>query len=429
MNAFDRVMAQPASLAARYALLAEWKASNHPQAALLEKQLEYRQITGTDRRSKQAVRLSSEINQLIKEHGRTWAGRVADLVHTYKFHRGLVAEVHVSGERFLEVMPEVLALQPVQHVSIIAPWGSFEAIANSPLLAKLSSLRIDLAGAAVGDAGAIAIARSPHVANLVDLSLAKDDIGKVGAEAIAASPYLADAKYICLEDNPYDPTPRVIDEGDGIYTPFRPPSADDIEATYGARPWLAAPTGYLPTWPPLHDELALIHDHVLDHQLADLEKLALEVDRLEAGDEEQQIVAGAKRQRLLIELDVYGLLSGQPAIGHRVADHKTLRAYHDACVQMVSYHASAARIRLVGNAIPLKPTDGHVSLDWFRTPSGYTPAGVSAHDWLALCERNFLEPMPTTTGTRFVRLEGKIHVLSYRIEATAEPKLWRAQPS
>nr|MBA2541800.1 hypothetical protein [Deltaproteobacteria bacterium] len=95
--------------------------------------------------------------------------------------------------------------------------------------------------------------------------------------------------------------------------------------------------------------------------------------------------------------------------------------------EMMSYHASAARIRLVGNAIPIKPSDGHVSLDWFRTPSGYTPAGVSPHDWLALCERNLLEPMPEGNGTRFVRLEGKLHVLSYRVEASPEPKLWRAQ--
>jgi hypothetical protein len=96
---------------------------------------------------------------------------------------------------------------------------------------------------------------------------------------------------------------------------------------------------------------------------------------------------------------------------------------------MARYQLSAARLRLVGNAIPLGPTDGHVSLDWFRTPSNYVPEGVSPHDWLALCERNFIGPLPTATGTRFVRLEGKVHVLSYRIEATAEPKLWRALPA
>ena len=80
-------------------------------------------------------------------------------------------------------------------------------------------------------------------------------------------------------------------------------------------------------------------------------------------------------------------------------------------------------------AIPLTPTDGHVSFDWFRQSSGYVPDKVSPHDWLALCERNFIDPMPTQSGTRFVRLEGKLHVLSYRVEATSSPKLWRALPA
>lgn len=327
------------------------------------------------------------------------------------------------------MLPELLALQPIQHVSLMAPWGDLEAVVTSPLLGKLSSLRIDGAGEAFGDREAILLARNPAISNLVDLTLCKNAIEQTGAEALVASPHLAEAKYVSLEDNPYDPTPRVIDEGDGVYVPFRPPAADEVEATYGTRPWLALPTGYLPTWPPPKDELALILDYVTAEQLARLEQLAIEVDRLEAGGEAEQVTAGAKRQRLLIELEVYGLLTGKPEIGKRVTNHATLRGYHAACVEMASYHGSAARIRLVGNAIPLKPTDGHVSLDWFRTPSNYLPAGVSPHDWLALCERNFIEPLPTETGTRFVRLEGQIHTLAYRIEATAEPKLWRALPA
>ena len=260
MSAFDRVIAQPASLAARYALLAEWKATNHPQAALLDKQLELRLITGSDLRSSRANRLVDSINALIDQHGRAWAGRVADLVDLYQFHRGLVAEVSLSGERFLEVMPELQRVQPVQHVNLRAPYGSIEAIASSPLLAKLSSLHLANAGAVIGDRGAIALANSPHVANLVELSLMGDEITQVGVEAIASSPYLANAKRISFANNPYDPTPRVIDEGDDNFLAFTPPAAGELEARFGKRPWLAAPIGYLPTWPPDKDELALVND-------------------------------------------------------------------------------------------------------------------------------------------------------------------------
>ncbi len=103
-----------------------------------------------------------------------------------------------------------------------------------------------------------------------------------------------------------------------------------------------------------------------------------------------------------------------------------LRGYYDATIAMMSYLASAARIRLVAAPIPLEVIDSPVSLDWFRVPSGYQPAGVSPHEWLALCERNFRDPMPAGTGTRFVRLEGKMHVLSFRREVGPDPKLWRA---
>lgn len=428
MSAFARVLAQPASLAARYALLAEWQATGNPQAELLERQLAYRLISGTNLRSDRAHHLAAEIQALIEAHGAAWAGRVHELVPTYRFHRGLVAEVRLPADQLLDVLPELVALQPIQHVSLLAPWGDLEAIVTSPWLARLSSLRIDGAGEAFGDYEAILLARNPHIANLADLTLCSNSIGQVGAEALVASPHLADAKLVSLEHNPYDPTPRVIDDGDGVYVPFRPPAADEVEATYGTRPWLALPTGYLPTWPPGKDELALHHDYVADEQLARLEQLAVEVDRLEAGSDAEQVVAGAKRQRLLIELDVYGLLTGRLGVGRRVAGYATLHAYHEACLAMASYHASAARRRLVGPA-PRRPTEGHVSLDWFRTPSNYLPVGVTPHKWLALCERNFIAPLPTKTGTRFVRLEGSVHTLAYRIEATAEPKLWRALPA
>lgn len=426
MNALDRVLEKPSSLAARYELLAEWQAAGHPQAALLEHQLTYRRYRGANRRSEDARRLAAEIDRLIEEQGRAWAGPVAERVTEYRFFRGLVAEIVLPGRRFLEVMPGLFPLAPIQHVILTAPWGSLEEIAASPLLARLTSLRIDGAGAAVGDAGALALAHSPHLAGLVSLTLEDDDIHEAGAAALVASPGLARVRYLSLGRNPCDPTPRVIDAGHGVHEAFRPPFAGELEQRYGARPWLALPAGDLAEWPPHHDELALLDDYVSDEQLARLEELALLVDRLAAGSEDEQVTAGAKRQRLLIELDVYGLLKGTADVGRRLAGRPTLRGYHDACVEMARYHASAARQRLVRRPPPAQPAEGHVSLDWFRTPSGYLPEGVPPDDWLALCEINFLEPMPTGTGERYVRLEGELHELDYRIEATAEPKLWRA---
>ena len=95
---------------------------------------------------------------------------------------------------------------------------------------------------------------------------------------------------------------------------------------------------------------------------------------------------------------------------------------------MASYLASPARARMMGPPAGRKPTDGHVSLDRFRAPSGYTPPGRSAHDWLAPCERNFVDPMPAGSGSRHVRLEGRVHELRFRVEAERTARLWRASP-
>jgi hypothetical protein len=422
-------MAERGSLAARHALLDEWRASGDPRAALMEKQLAYREIAWANRSTKPARQLDNEITKLIAAHGRAWAGRVAELVDDYEFHRGLVGEVTLSGDRFVQVAAELLELAPIQHVNLVAPI-SMSAVAALPQLAGLSTLHADALGGAVGDAGAIALATSPHVRNLAQLSLRGDAITRAGVDALASSKFLASLRHLSLIDNPADPTPYVRDEGDGEYSAGRPALAVELEKVYGPRPWLAVPSGHLPSWPGRRDDFGLVADHVSDRVLADLEDLAAEVDRLAASDDEgDQVTAGARRGRLLIELDVSGLLAGTDEVGARLANRPTLRGYHEAAVALLSYLASAARIRLVATAIGSKVIDSNISLDWFRVPSGYTPPGVSPHDWLALCERNFIDPMPSGGGTRYVRLEGKMHQLLFRPEVGPAPRLWRAVPA
>ena len=78
MTAFDRVMAAPASLAARYALLAEWQAAGNPQAELLERQLALR------KHGPGGLELCLEIDKLIKAHGRTAGIRTALSPHVLR---------------------------------------------------------------------------------------------------------------------------------------------------------------------------------------------------------------------------------------------------------------------------------------------------------------------------------------------------------
>jgi hypothetical protein len=249
------VLAAPGSAAARRALAAAWRAAGKPQAELIEHQLAYGELERTNQTASPAARaLRASIDRLIAEHGQAWAGRIAALVDSYKYRRGLVAQVKLTGERFLAVAPELFALAPIQHVDLEAPLA-LEAVLASPFAGKLASLAIESQYGGVGDREAIAVAGARQLRGLRWLSLYANTIGEAGVEGLAASPYLERCVYVGLGENPADPTPSVNDF-DGQYVVSRPPLGIELERTYGARPWLTGPAHGEP-WPPDRDDLAI----------------------------------------------------------------------------------------------------------------------------------------------------------------------------
>jgi hypothetical protein len=254
VDAYQRVLANPGSIAARKALAAAWHAAGDARADLIDKQLAVRDLDlAKDYSSPLAKRLADEVKQLVAQHGRQWAGRVADLVEGYRFHRGLVAQVTVSGQRFPDVASELFTLAPIQHLDLVAPLGDLNRVFATPELKKLVSLECARHEDAFGDAGANILARSRNVASLRWIDLMRDAITEAGAGALAASPYLEHAVYISLKKNPADATPYAQDY-DGAWTTGRPPLAQQLERTYGKRPWLAVPAG---EWPPTRDDVAV----------------------------------------------------------------------------------------------------------------------------------------------------------------------------
>ena len=178
-----------------------------------------------------------------------------------------------------------------------------------------------------------------------------------------------------------------------------------------------------------------------DALLRELEAMAVGLDELDAraraGDEpyadrELHAQVEAKRRRVLLELEVAGALA--PA-DREVRDRARglglpkLAGYHEAACELERYLSSLARERLVRTPPPERLIDAYVSLDWFRVPSGYVPAGVDPLAWLALCELNFRAAERPRAGRLFVRLEGTFHQLDFRTEVGPEPHLYRALPA
>jgi hypothetical protein len=185
-------------------------------------------------------------------------------------------------------------------------------------------------------------------------------------------------------------------------------------------------------------------DHLAsDEILRDIEALAVELDALEQAarqgpepykDEQLDATVVAKRTRLLLELNVAGILT--PSLAELARPKlvalgltQSLR-FHDAAMEMHRYFKSPGRARLVRKPAPDSVIDSDISLDWFMVPSGYVPDGVEPHVWLALCERNFGERLPDVrAGRMFLSLQGGFHQLLFRTELGPTPRMWRALPA
>lgn len=201
--AWARVLAEPGSLRARDALLAEWKQRRDPRAELLEAQLEmFRHRRANTHGSPEAQALYRKVNLLVARDGKRLAGDLAGMVLGVEYCRGLVAGIVVSGATFRSIASMLFERAPIQHLTLTAPLGPIEPLFQVPELARIVSLRIHGLGHGFGDVEAAALARSSFVTNVRWLNLGDNALTRAGVELIARSPNLGRVAFLALEGNP-----------------------------------------------------------------------------------------------------------------------------------------------------------------------------------------------------------------------------------
>lgn len=143
----------------------------------------------------------------------------------YWLHRGFLSQVGITLAYFLERGRELLSRHPVTNLTITDLEGQVDALADSDLLQYVPSLtlapdqidrfgvivlmssphlrlkKLDLADNAIGDEGAVVLARSSCLGGLQSLELMSTDIGKRGAVALAASTNLRSLTELDLRLN------------------------------------------------------------------------------------------------------------------------------------------------------------------------------------------------------------------------------------
>jgi uncharacterized protein (TIGR02996 family) len=144
------------------------------RAEFIRVQCELAKLAEHDPRRSMLERRSQE---LLDKHAREWLKPLPEwAVRAPVWRRGFVVEVWAKGEDFLRGAGELLRLCPL-------------------------ATTLHLSHNGIGAEGAVALAGSPHLANLITLLLLYNQIGDEGAVALASSPHLANLTTLNLDGN------------------------------------------------------------------------------------------------------------------------------------------------------------------------------------------------------------------------------------
>ncbi len=218
--------------ALRLAYAALTDAEEHARAELIQAQID-RGAASASAPGRRAAR----VRELIAHHGRGWSS-VKDIVSAYRFYRGFVGHVTLSGRDFLERGARLYASEPITEVALRGGVRDLlDEIFASPLLGRLRAL--DLGGQGIGDAGAARLAASPHVGNLMAVNLDGNRLTIAGLRALASSDTLPRLRLASFAGNLDDLTR----EASGAELP---PLAEQVEEEHGGHiGWLRSGADWL----------------------------------------------------------------------------------------------------------------------------------------------------------------------------------------
>ena len=173
------------------------------QAEFVRVQLQLARLTADD---SGFARLQAREKELYYQHRDAWTAPLKKLGVTAWFRRGVVNSVQISATRFLKNAEKIFQLAPFIDSLYVGSADKFlESLAVSPYLARLTHLGIGVSvrGAqarilAGGLAVAVALAKSPHLANLRSLGLATVPLSDAGLAALAQSSAFAHLETLDL---------------------------------------------------------------------------------------------------------------------------------------------------------------------------------------------------------------------------------------
>ncbi|MCE9562760.1 MAG: TIGR02996 domain-containing protein [Planctomycetes bacterium] len=144
--------------------------------------------------------LDQRIQAILGECEAAWTASLRPLAVRWQFARGLIDEVEIELERFVENADEVLRAAPVAGLRIrVDGWEDVRTLIGCGRLRQVC--RLTLTDGRMGAAGARILAESPQVAGLRSLALPGQSLGQPGLQALLGSRYLTELEALDLSGN------------------------------------------------------------------------------------------------------------------------------------------------------------------------------------------------------------------------------------
>ena len=181
LDAFQNVIANPASIAARRGLAELWTREQHPQGRLLFLELRDR---FSDLAWDAHLHDRKEIRELIEEHGGEWAGRIAELTTSYDYELGLISACTATGTTLVEHGAELFSLAPLLSLGVSDPIHLAEVL-KLPQLKQLKGFYIE--STAFNDNDAAIVANCANLRGLIKGSIDCRGLTRVGLQVLMNS--------------------------------------------------------------------------------------------------------------------------------------------------------------------------------------------------------------------------------------------------
>ena len=158
--------------------------------------------------------------------------------------RGFIQKVLIDASLFLSHAEALFSKAPILDLTLLKADAVIDQVCASPHLQGLRSLKLS---GGIGDSGARAVGRSPHLGSLRWLDLSRNGITDAGLDALAASTSLPQLAHLVFRGNKAaDPTPQIVEDMGMVHHISYPEAGRTLQAKHGQRAWIGNPPKGIP---------------------------------------------------------------------------------------------------------------------------------------------------------------------------------------